>query len=227
MKQTIVISLGGSLVWKNDEIDTGYLKKFRKLVLNLSKKYRVVIVVGGGTLARYFNKSAKILNKSVTNRELDWMGIKATKVNAELIRIMFDSKAFYKIIDKPTTVIEKDAGIFVAGGWKPGATSDNMAVNLAVRFKAQLVINLTNISRVYTADPKKNKMAKPLSQISWVEFLKITGTKYVAGGNWPFDPIASLYAYNNGLSVAVIEGHRFDEVNKLLKEEPFVGTLIQ
>ncbi|MBD3359172.1 MAG: UMP kinase, partial [Candidatus Buchananbacteria bacterium] len=202
-KQIIVISLGGSLIFPH-EIDVDFLKKFKKIIIDYIKKgNRVILVTGGGKICRKYNEAARKLNNKVTARELDWMGIKATKVNAELVRIMFNHNAYYKVLDRPDEKLDKQKNrqIIVAGGWKPGASSDNMAVNLAKYFKADKVINLTNIDYIYDKDPNKYKYAKILKEITWSQFRKLIGNKWDPGANWPFDPIASKLAQQLKLEV--------------------------
>lgn len=229
-KQTIVISLGGSLIYPQS-IDVDFLKRFKRLVSDYVKKEnaRIIIVTGGGKLARIYNEAARSLYKDVTAKELDWMGTKVTKVNAELVRIMFNSLAYYKVLDRPDEKLdrEKNAKVLVAGGWKPGASSDNMAVRLATTFKADTVINLTNTDYVYTRDPKKYKSARPLKEVSWKEFRKLVGNKWNPGLHTPFDPIASKYAHKNKLTVAILNGQNISNLRSYLRGEKFIGTEIR
>jgi len=227
--KTVVISLGGSLIVP-EEIDVNFLKNFKALVLGLVKhKQRVILVTGGGRVCRKYIQSAKVLNSKVTAKELDWMGIKATKVNAELVRIMFNSQAYFKVLDRPEEKLtkQKSRPIIVAGGWRPGASSDNMAVNLAKAFKAKVVVNLTNIDYVYDCDPNKFKTAKPIKQINWRNFRKLVGSKWDPGLNAPFDPIASQLAEKLNLTVAILNGQKLNNVKNYLLDKKFVGTLIK
>ncbi|MFA5188077.1 MAG: UMP kinase [Patescibacteria group bacterium] len=224
IKKTIVISLGGSLI-SPYEIDVDYLKKFKKIIEKFVKRgFRFVIVTGGGKICRKYNQAARELNKKVKPVELDWLGIKATKVNAELVRVMFAKKAYFKVIDKPDTKIKGSQPIIIAGGWKPGASSDNMAVNLAKSFKASIVINLSNVEYVYDKDPNKYKGAKPFKALSWAHYRRLIGAKWDPGANWPFDPIASKLAQKLGLEVIICNGHNLENY---LSEKNFKGTIIR
>ena len=49
----IVISLGGSLIVP-DEIDYDFLKKFKKTLLKIEKGNKIIIVTGGGSVARKY-----------------------------------------------------------------------------------------------------------------------------------------------------------------------------
>lgn len=228
-KQTIVISLGGSLIFPH-ELDVDFLKKFKQIIVNYIKKgNRVILVTGGGKICRKYNEAAKKLNNKVIAKELDWMGIKATKVNAELVRIMFNDKAYYKVLDRPDEKLTKQTNrpVIVAGGWKPGASSDNMAVNLAKQFKADKVINLTNIDYVYDKDPNKYKDAQKLKEINWFQFRKLVGNNWDPGANWPFDPIASKLAQTLKLEVAILNGKNLSNLNDYLNNKKFIGSIIK
>lgn len=227
-KTTIVISLGGSLIFP-DQIDVDFLRQFKNVILHYVRKdNRVILVTGGGKICRKYNQAAKKLNKYVTNHELDWMGIKATKVNAELIRIMFDNMAYYKVIDKPEELLKtRNNPIIVSGGWKPGASSDNMAVNLAKKFKASKVVNLTNIDYVYDKDPNKYKTASKFEKITWDNFRQLIGNKWQPGLNAPFDPIASKLAQELKLEVVILNGRKLKNLSCYLNNMKFIGTIIK
>jgi len=223
-KQTIVISLGGSLI-SPYEIDVDYLKKFKEIIEKFVKRgFKFVIVTGGGKICRKYNQAARELNKKVKPVELDWLGIKATKVNAELVRVMFNNKAYFKVLDKPDSKLKESKPIIIAGGWKPGASSDNMAVNLAKVFKAPIVINLSNVEYVYDKDPNKYKGAKPFKSLTWAHYRRLIGVKWDPGANWPFDPIASKLAQKLKLEVVIINGHNLE---KYLSNQKFKGTVIK
>ena len=116
--------------------------------------------------------------------------------------------------------------VLVAAGWKPGFSTDFDAVVLAERFEAKTVINLSNIAQVYTDDPKKNPDARPLEAVSWPEFQKIVGTEWNPGLNAPFDPVATKKAAELGLSVYVAAGSDLPNLDKILRGQPFFGTVI-
>ena len=94
----------------------------------------------------------------------------------------------------------------VAGGWKPGWSTDYVASIIAQEYGVRTVINLSNIDYVYDSDPKKNKDAKKIAEIKWKEFRKIVGNKWKPGLNMPFDPIASQKGEQLGLEVAIMNG---------------------
>jgi uridylate kinase len=116
--------------------------------------------------------------------------------------------------------------VLVASGWKPGFSSDYDAVLLAERFQAPAVINLSNIERVYTGDPRTNANVKPIDAISWADFRALVGDEWVPGKNTPFDPVASRHAAKIGLKVICAAGKNLPNLEKILNGEEFVGTII-
>ena len=111
-----------------------------------------------------------------------------------------------KVIHDPHEPI--DAGtrrIIVGAGFEPGSSTDLRAVQLAKRFGALRVTNMSNIDYVYSADPKKGpRRPKRWKSISWPAFRRLVGDKWDPGLNMPFDPIASREAEQLGLEVAII-----------------------
>jgi uridylate kinase len=226
MAQTLVMSLGGSLI-APDGIDVDFLKKFRQVILDYTKKgNRVVLICGGGNTSRYYQKMAKSVNTKITATNLDWIGIGATKLNAELVSAIFGDSAFESILNNPSQPVKTRRRIIVGAGFKPGSSSDKDAVLAAQAFGAKTVINLSNITYVYDKDPSKFKDAKPQKQMSWKDFLKLVGNKWVPGAHVPFDPVASHLAHKLGIKLVVMKGSDLNNLKNFLRQEPFKGTLI-
>lgn len=224
--ETVVFSLGGSLIYP-DGVDVSFLKRVKDFILELTEEgYRIVIVTGGGAICREYNNAAKSL-ANPGDSDLDWMGIAATKLNAELVRIMFGEEAYENIVKDPATVVETDKSIIVASGYKPGNSSDKMAVMLAEKFKAGSVISMTNVDRVYDSDPKENPQAEELKEVTWNELLQITGEEWEPGKNVPFDPAASKLAKKNDLKVVILNGQKLDNLNNYFLGREFTGTVIR
>ncbi len=227
-KNPVVISLGGSLIYPK-KINVSYLEKFRDIILAHIKtsNQTVIIVTGGGKICREYNFAARALNPEASEDELDWMGIKCTKVNAELIRIMFNDKSYFKVLDHPFKRYQTTKKILISGGAKPGQSSDGVAVSLARSHGASVIINLTNITHVYSKDPKKYSDAKKIDRISWEDFRKIVGNTWNAGANFPFDPTASRRAAKYKLKVIIALGADFKNLVHILQGEKFQGTIIE
>ena len=223
--KTLVISLGGSINVP-DKIDVDFLKKFRKLILDYVKEgNKVVIITGGGKVCRrYIESAGKIADvKAIDN---DWVGIMATRLNAELVRAIFSENAYEKVAVNPTKKVDSDKRIIIGCGWQPGCSSDMDAVLFAKNVKADTLVNLSNIEFVYDKDPNKFKNAKKLEKVSWKEFRKIVGDEWKAGMNLPFDPVASKEAEKIGLKVVIMKGTDLENFKSFLENKVFKGTVI-
>lgn len=223
----IVMSLGGSLIIPNG-VDVDFVKGFVSLIKEYTEKgYKFLIITGGGKLARDYNQSLELATNP-SSTDLDWMGIAVTRANAEFIRICFGDLAYEKVIQSPELVPDTEKPVIVGGGWKPGNSSDLAAIRAAVFSGAKRAINLSNIDYVYDSDPRTNPQAKPIENISWVDFLKLfPDTSWVPGKNSPFDPVASIEAMQNNIEVAVINGKNFESIKKYLDGDFFKGTIIK
>ncbi len=221
----IIISLGGSLIVP-DAVDGGYLKKFRKLILPLSRKHSFIIVTGGGAVARTYVQGADHLVR-MTPHERDHLGIQATRLNGELVKLLFKGNVHGEVLLNPTkkTLLKKP--ITIAAGYKPGASSDHVAVLLAKTYGAKAVLNLSNTDYIYTADPKKNPQAKACERLTWTALQKIVGTTWVGSGHFPFDPIATQKARKLGITLYAINGKNLSAVKNAIERKPFKGTIVE
>ncbi|MBU0615016.1 MAG: UMP kinase [Nanoarchaeota archaeon] len=219
---TKIISLGGSIIVP-DAIDTEFLKRFRDLILSHDDKF--AIYCGGGSIARKYQKAlAEVVGED--KDKLDWMGISATHLNAFLIRSIFKDVAEDEIIKDPTLKIKFDKKVLVAGGWKPGWSTDYDSVLLAKNIGADTVINLTNVDHIYDKDPRKFKDAKAIKELSWDNLLLLIGEDWKPGLNAPFDPIAAKKARELGIKAYVV-GKDIDNLKNVLSGKEFVGTKIR
>lgn len=216
----VVISLGGSVI-APDRLDTGFLKRLKALIGKYSKENRFVIICGGGKLARNLQKRAKRFKK-VSDRDLDWLGIYATRINALSIKNVFNVNE--KVITNPNEKVSFKENVLVAAGWKPGRSTDYDAVLLAKNVNADMVINMTNVDYVYDINPRL-KGARPIKKITWKELRKIVGNKWRPGLNMPFDPIAAKEAERLKMKAVVI-GKDLGNLKNVLDGKEFKGTII-
>lgn len=226
MKKLFVISLGGSLIIPG-EVDTKFLKGFKKLIQSEIKKgNRFIIFTGGGKLARRYQEALKALDKKSAN-DLDWIGIYSTRLNARLVQIMFGSQAHQDIVEDPNKKVNFRQKILVAGGWMPGRSTDDDSVRLAKVYGTKTIINLSNIDYLYDKDPNIYKNAKAIKEISWKQYRKIAGNKWSPGSHLPFDPIASKFAQEHKQQVIIADGKNLKNLENIFADKPFKGTEIR
>lgn len=240
---TLVISLGGSIVAPPNGPDGNFLLQIKELLASWLEQgdRKAILVVGGGSAARLWqNAYREFLELALKDKDgnladkegvsfdesLDRIGIAATRLNAQLVKEVFYKECLDPVVVDPTSDFLMTGRILVAAGWKPGFSTDYDAVLLAERFHAKKLINLSNIAQIYTADPKTDPNAKPLSSIAFDSLIQIVGPSWNPGANVPFDPIAVKKAKELGLSVIFASGKDVDNFSRILHEQPFVGTII-
>ena len=224
-RERIVVSVGGSLIVP-DGIDTNFLTRFKALILEkVQRGFTFSIIAGGGKTARRYQEAAHVVTP-LSRQDLDWIGIHATRLNAQLLRNIFVGYAHQQVIKNPTIDIEADEPIIIAAGWQPGCSTDYDAVLMAKNLGATRLVNLSNIDYVYDSDPKKNPSAKKIEKISWAEFRKVIPEEWSPGLSSPFDPIAAKEAEAIQLEVAIINGAALEEFSHYLDGKPFIGTII-
>lgn len=224
----VVISLGGSII-SPDGVDTEFLARFKAGLegyLQEDPGRSLILVCGGGSLARAYQKAYGALAGDSDPVQADWLGIRATHLNGALVKALFGDLCQDPLVTDPTAEIAFRGRILVAAGWKPGFSTDTDAVLLARRFGASLVVNLSNIKKVYTEDPRSNPDARPLDSISWDDFCKMVGSEWRPGINVPFDPVASPMARDAGIQVVCADGRNIPNTLEILRGRPYEGTLI-
>ncbi|MFA9289044.1 MAG: UMP kinase [Weeksellaceae bacterium] len=224
----IVLSIGGSLIVPNGGIDDVFLSKLNTFIRGYIKKgKRFFVVAGGGRVARQYRDAGKSVIGTMTDQDLDWLGIHATRLNAHLLRTIFEDIAHPRIIENYDKKLDNwKEPLVIGAGWKPGWSTDYDAVVLARDYGANLIINMSNIDWVYDKDPGKFSDAKKIDRLTWEELQELVGTEWSPGINTPFDPIAAQLAKELDLTVIVTNGNDFRNLNNIIDGEAFKGTVV-
>lgn len=226
----VIISVGGSLIVPKEGINTSFLTNLNTFIrqqLSEHPNRQFFLEIGGGATARHYRDAgAEVVGHELTRDDLDWLGIHATRLNAQLIRTIFQDIAHPFIIKKYEIIRKVTEPVVVAAGWKPGWSTDYCAMLLCEDYGVRTVLNLSNIKQVYTDDPRTNPEAKPIEKTSWEDFRKIVGDEWTPGLNAPFDPIAAKKAQELQATVVVMSGDDFDNIKNYFDGKPFIGTTI-
>ena len=207
-------------------LDVKFLKQFRRLILaGVKAGHKFYIITGGGMTWRNYIKASSAVTM-VSAEDNDWLGIHATRLNAHLLRTILAEVAHPEIITNPLKKLKTERPVVIAAGYKPGWSTDYVAVLLAREYKIKTVINLSNIDYVYDKDPKKFKGAVSIKETNWSAFRKIVGNKWSPGLNAPFDPVASKLAQELGLRVIILNGQKISNLNRCLAGQNCIGTKI-
>jgi uridylate kinase len=226
VKKIIVISLGGSLIIPNSS-NNNFLSKFKKTILNNLKKDKYVIVCGGGSIARDYISALKKQGKSMKEQAL--AGIRATRMNAKFMMQLFGNKSNEKLprtkIEIKNSLLKNDIVISGALRYSQNETSDGTASKLANYFKTYL-INISNVSGLYSSDPSIYKNAKFIPHITWKEFEKKTlKIKYEPGQHYILDQNSAKTIKKNQI-ITYLLGPDTKQLNNLLNGKKFKGTVI-
>jgi uridylate kinase len=220
-----VISLGGSRIIPN-EVDEKFLEEFKNLI-DSHPSQKFVIVTGGGSTARKYISALKKLGKRTKSQSMT--GIAVTRLHAGFMARLFGPQANEEIpknMEKVKNLLRKNHVVFCGAlRYQPKNTSDGTAANLAAYLKCSF-INITNVPGLYTSNPKKNKNAKKIKNISWKKFEEIASKiKFKAGQHFVLDQNAAKTILKNRIPTYIIGS--LSELDKILKEKKkFDGTLI-
>lgn len=223
--KTIVVALGGSIVHPN-EIDTAFLKDFKKFLAPFLKRgMKFVFVVGGGRLSRRFQEAAEKVAK-VTDEDKDWIGIHATRLNAHLLRTIFRDVADPVVMDIRGKIKKLKYPVTIASGWRPGWSTDYVAIRIAADFGVHETIIAGKPSHVYDKDYTEHEDAKPFDSLSWEAYSMLIPRKWTPGLHAPVDPVGAALGKKEKVQAIIIDGGNLKNFANLLNGKRFQGTII-
>tara|TARA_Y100000310_G_C20682023_1_gene816549 strand:+ start:1799 stop:2464 length:666 start_codon:yes stop_codon:yes gene_type:complete len=217
----VVISIGGSAL-NPGKVNKTFLRSLKSTVLKLSKKHKLVLVTGGGGIARDYITALN--DKPVYVRDV--MGIHCTRLNATLLA-SYLGKCNQEIPETLEHIHDllQDFRIVVCGGLRPGTTSDGTTASVADYLDADTMINMTNVKGLYTKDPSKFKNAKFVKNICHKHFKTFMDkVKEKPGQHFILDSTAAKIARDGKRKVIVLKGIKNLE-NAVLGRK-FEGTTI-
>lgn len=222
----IVLRLGGSVI--ASPIDIDLINKFAKVVLDLIKQnHELVVIIGGGNLAREFIDIAKKLK--LNEKDQDEVAISISRVYAQLFLKKITTTKTDRIVItlKDLTTCLEENRIVVMGGLKPGITTDTVAALVAKKIQAKLIVKGTNQDGVYNKDPKKYCDAIKIDELSFEDLSEILQeNKHKAGIHQIVDPEAVKLLKNENITLLIVNG--FDPNNILLAVQgKKIGTKIR
>ncbi len=230
MAAPLVLALGGSLLRPEESERHAWLSSLANLLS--ACEVPIGIVVGGGAPAREAIELAKPVIDDLAS--LDEIGIAATRLNAAIVAQILQGAGLDVCAGIPSDVESAARGldehkVVVMGGTRPGHTTDNVAIRLAIEAKATRCLIATNVGHVYSADPRVDSGARPIEFMTLSELQEIVGPPVhgKAGGSSVIDPIGVQAAIDNNLPLAVLDGREMDRMADALSGKPFVGTRIE
>ena len=224
-KEIVVVSLGGSSIYSGSKIDPDLVRDLCYLFEGVSKKLSLVIVVGGGPLAK--QKADEERAKGKSEFYADLAAIEATRENARNIAKHLPNSALVNELNGARVLLLKGR-IVVSGGLLPGITTDAVSVLFAEMLGAKRVVNVSKIQGVFDSDPRKNPGAKMLSKMSHEDLVKmaIAGDSRKARENFVFDVVASKLAARSKIELHFVSSGDERSLENALLGRKHGGTVV-
>jgi uridylate kinase len=225
----LVIKIGGSLILDKDcQIRVAEIKKFAKVIETLLKEgHEIVVVVGGGSEARKYIAAMRALGAS--EGYCDEIGIRVSRVNARLL-----INALKGVVHPipPRTLEEtlqatSSRRAVVLGGLQPGQSTNAVAAIVAELIGANMLINVTDVDGVYSADPSIDPNAEKFDEITTEQFFTLINVPdaNLAGRYQLFDYLALKIVERSKIYTHFISGKNPENILKVVKGEK-IGTRI-
>ncbi len=217
----VVIKLSGKFV---SPLDSPLVKEYAQVLDRLHEdNYKVVVVVGGGSVAR------KYIQEAPPSKALqDFVGIEASRLNALLLSLHMKHaiKKVPRSVNEIVELLSYDK-VVVMGGLQPGQSTNAVSLIVAELIDADIVINATTVDAVYDKPPWMEG-AKRLERVSYDELIEL-----LEKGSWSqepgryelFDYLSLQIAKRSSIPIAVVYGGNAENVLKAVKESVY-GTLV-
>jgi len=188
------------------------------------------LVVGGGNIVRGTTASAEGMDRV----SADYMGMLGTVINAlalqdvlerigvqtrVLTAIRMESLAEPYIRRRAVRHLEKGRLVIFAGGTgNPFFSTDTAAVLRALEMEAEVILKATSVDGIYTGDPKKDKDAKFIPELTFQEAL--------VKGYAVMDANAFGLCKENNLPIVVFNINQPGAIGRVLNGDR-VGTIVR
>ncbi len=221
----LVLRIGGSVV--ASPINIKLIDAYSDLIARIkSQGHEVVVVIGGGALAREFIGIAKELGLEMTAQ--DELAISVSRLYAQLFLKKLGKNGCNKVSltldDAKQCLNEKK--IAAMGGLRPGITTDAVAALVAEHVNADLLVKGTDQEGIYDKDPKKHKNAVKLDHLSLNDLNSIFEQNvHKAGMHQIIDPEAIKVLKRHPLKLIVVNGFEPENIIAAINGKN-VGTII-
>ncbi len=221
----IAIKLGGFSF--PADLDVEKIRTYAELFSRLQNDgNRLVIVTGGGKNARKYIEASRRLGAN--EAFCDEIGIEVARLNARLLITSLDEDAYPEV---PENLEELKrffqlGRIVVMGGLQPGHSTNAVAALAAETIGASVLVNVTDVEGVYTADPKRDPEARKIDEIAAEELLGLASRESLAAGSYELmDPLSVMIIERSHIPTWIVSGEEPENILKVLRGE-HVGTKI-
>ncbi|GBU26409.1 uridylate kinase [Fibrobacteria bacterium R8-3-H12] len=156
----------------------------QEIVGSVKMGTQIALVIGGGNFARGVSASAGGMNRAAA----DSIGMLATVMNAIAMQDVLEKhglgtevmsaigmEPLCRIFDRRKAMHLLENGkvvLFAAGTGNPFFTTDTAAVLRAIESGCDVMMKVTKVDGIYSADPLKDKSAFKFNDITYEEILK-------------------------------------------------------
>ncbi|MEZ0393478.1 MAG: UMP kinase [Desulfurococcaceae archaeon] len=178
-------------------------------IRELARSRSVLVVVGGGSLARKAIDLARSLGVA-SNFWLDEIGIEASRLNALLMAAALSPLSAPKIPSSLREALDMLAShrVVVMGGLVPGQSTAAVALEAAEMVGAREVYGLSAAGKVYDSDPSANPNARPLDVVKAAELKAILGSRGLPGDYALIDSTALDVAIRSKITIKIADYRR-------------------
>ncbi len=199
-----------------------YVKLFKEIV----GEHHLVVVTGGGPIARTYIKAAR--DMGTPESLCDQLGILVSRLNA---RLLVDGLGEYAFPEVPENIDElkhyfASGKIVAMGGLQPAHSTNAVAAIAAETIDADLLVNATDVEGVYTADPSKDPKAKKLDEVTAGRLMEILFKGDMTAGAYDLmDPLALRIIQRSRIPTLIVDGRTPQNVIRALRNEK-IGTRV-
>jgi uridylate kinase len=184
-----------SLSDNHDQHSKNYYNSFKQysdILTNLTPHVQLIVITGGGSIARLYINFARKLG--LDEASLDLLGIAISRVNAKLLIASLGHYAYPEVptsLDDVNRFVESNK-IIVSGGLHPGQSTNATSALIAEKTRASAFINATDVNGIYDSDPRKNKNAQLFAKIELSKLLNILLKESSMAGEYDLLDIVAL-----------------------------------
>lgn len=209
------------------DLDTGKIAAHANTIKQIQVSgHQVMVVIGGGQVARKYIDIARTLGASEFTCDL--IGIAVSRLNARLFIASLGNTAYPQPVTSLEEVLRVSARdkIIVLGGLQPGQSTNAVAGLVAEASRADLLVNATDVDGVYTADPDVDVNAQKLDVIRTDALLQLLLAKRLGAGSYTlFDPVAIKIVERSRIPTRIIDGRNAANLLAVVQGKD-IGTLI-
>lgn len=223
-RQKIVIKLSGSVF--NFNTQSVVLKEYADLFMSLNEKVQLIIITGGGKIARHYIELARALNGDEAT--LDTLGIDVSRINARLLLTAIGRLGYPQIpksLDEVSMALEFNK-IVVVGGLHPGQSTNATSALISEKIGANTFINATDVSGIYDKDPAVNSDAKMFTELSVGKCMELLGQKNSQAGTYELMDLVALKVIQRSRIRTIVMNSDINSLKDIILKGSSFGTRI-